>query len=200
MGIALGADCDAAWGGAHRHGVPSVAAWRLCVRVPRKAGSRARPPGMGGSWASQSGRSLPAAALFPVIGRLGPAGSSAGKRQLNPGEDPQLRLGGQRLPSSPTKVTGAIGSRGRAELHKQGWGWRRCVTGDVRWAWRELGRPHPASGAWPATGLRAGVRAAHGFQVLPKNACRFGSSWWFQPAHFKSYLFQNTYVLAFEYT
>lgn len=198
MGIALGADCDAAWGGAPRHGVPS--AWQLGVRVPRKAGSRARRPGMGGSRASQSGRSLPAAALFPVIGRLGPAGSSAGKRQLNPGEDPQLRLGGQRLPSSPTKVTGAIGRRGRAELHKQGWGWRRCVTGDVRWAWRELGARTQHQGPGRPLGSGMVSKPPTGFESylkMPSGLVPLGD--FNLPISNHTY-FMNTYVLAFEYT
>lgn len=68
MGIAVGADCDAARGGAHRRGVPSDAALRSGGRVLSGVGARAPERGMGGSWASRSGRSLPAA-LFPVIGR-----------------------------------------------------------------------------------------------------------------------------------
>lgn len=121
MGIALGADCDAAWGGARGRGVPSAAAWPLGVRVRRRAGAGAGPPGPVGV-GRPGGRALPAAALFPAIGRGGAAGSGAGKRPPERGQEPRLSLGGQRLPSSYTKVTGAIGSRGRAELHKLGGG------------------------------------------------------------------------------
>lgn len=83
LGMALRADCDAAWGGAHGRGVPSAAAWRLGVRVARTAGPGPGRPGWVGV-----GRAR-AAPLFLPRSFRSLAASAAGKRQPGRGDGPQ---------------------------------------------------------------------------------------------------------------
>lgn len=105
------------------------------------------------------------------------------------GSPPLPRLGMQRLPSSPTKVSGAVGSRGRAELHKRGGGGGgRCVTGDVRWAWRELRVPQPRPrGPLCAQGNRSCSGVCKSLRKMPAQLAPLASS----PASFESHLFHK---------